>query len=303
MPKYAVQPQWRSRRAAIGKKCEVDYALLMESELDFSAKKSVEVPTSPISITAFDFPSVPEMKPLPGAWVTIGKGGRPVKESLMYDEPAKLWGKKKKKRARARKATTSEYDPVVEVLMALEDMPSSSKCVHALDRSTMLREKAVLKGKEIKFWRSFNEAKMLKVLARDSLIAALADDGMLGESEAGVEEHRKPKPLKTRHDKGSSRSARMRRKARFAAAAERCYSVEMEEEMIEVQVKGQAQASSRSPVDKAANGWVSLAKAVAESESEVDRESEVSSTDTESLSAKQTKQIKEKRSSKQCIVS
>jgi len=37
MPKLAaVQPQWRSRRDAIGKKGAVDYELLMESEVDFT---------------------------------------------------------------------------------------------------------------------------------------------------------------------------------------------------------------------------------------------------------------------------
>ena len=85
MPKLAaVQPQWRSRRDAIGKKGAVDYELLMESEVDFTiaGKERNTVTNSPTSIDSTHLEFAPEMKPLPGAWVTVGKGGRPV--SLMY---------------------------------------------------------------------------------------------------------------------------------------------------------------------------------------------------------------------------
>lgn len=233
----------------------------------------------------------------------------------MYDEPPKLEGKKKKKRVRARKAPASEYDALID----LEEAPSSSKCMASLSRSSTMHEKAALKGKQLKYWRAYNEAKLLKVLARDTLIAALADGGMLDESEEGGEISmpiRMPEPLKTRHEKGGTRKAMMRRKARFAAAAAKCYAADMsEEEMVEeVPVEVRTVPSPQPKKGKAAQGkaaeegWVRLAKAMAETESEVERESEASSNELELPFSKATsspdgKQRKAKRDSKNCIVS
>jgi len=87
----------------------------------------------------------------------------------------------------------------------------------------------VRKAKEAKHWARYQRDKQLKIFARDTLIAALAHGGMLmeGEVEAVV-----PEPLKQRNDKGRSRGAKLRRQARFASAAARCYSVEMDDEEI-----------------------------------------------------------------------
>lgn len=262
MPKYAVQPSWRSRRAAIGKKGELDYELLMDSELTIikPGKQRVGEATSPTSVASSfsspttvatsNFDMVPEMKPLPGAWVTVGKGGRPVKESLMYHEPAKTQVKSKKKRVRARKDRKSEDAPLDDYLASLEEAPSTSKCLQAIGRSTEQRQKELDRLKESKHWKEYRQAKQLKALARDHLIVALVDGGLLDDVSEGTVVA--PEPPKRRNDKGSSHGAKCRRKARLAAAAARCYSVEMgeDEPLVEMPIKSQPTAVAEPKVSK-----------------------------------------------------
>ena len=91
--------QHRMRAAAIGKKSGLESAMLMESEIVVSTKvkqrNADDIPASPISIAStFDLNAMPAMKalpgaleiikPLPGAWMVVGKGGRPRKDSVMY---------------------------------------------------------------------------------------------------------------------------------------------------------------------------------------------------------------------------
>jgi hypothetical protein len=215
----------------------MDYELLMESELEVinvkSNKDRVDAPSSPVSIaSSLDVLAVPELKPLPGAWVTVGKGGRPVKEPLMYNEPAKMVvgttkTKKKKKRTSARMASMSEDDAEVEIHVALEEAGPSAQCLSGHWRATVQHEKAVNKGKELKYWQRYQQTKQLKELARDTLIAALADGGML--CDEGDEASEVVPKTEKRHDKGSSRGLKARRKARFASASARCYSIDHDE--------------------------------------------------------------------------
>ena len=91
--------QHRIRTAAIGKKGSLEAAMLTESELVVDTKtnqRNVDgISGSPISVAStFDLNAVPGMKslpgafesikPLPGAWIVVGKGGRPLKDAAMY---------------------------------------------------------------------------------------------------------------------------------------------------------------------------------------------------------------------------
>merc|ERR1712146_724921 len=74
---------------AIGRKGGFEAEMIFESEAVVVKSKPV-APNSPVRIDSiFD---MPEIKPivLPGAWTTVGKGGRPLRgEQKMYDEPQK----------------------------------------------------------------------------------------------------------------------------------------------------------------------------------------------------------------------
>lgn len=311
MPKYAVQPQWRSRRAAIGKKGELDYELLMESEVEviMPSKERVQMPSSPVSIAStLDVTVVPEMRPLPGAWVTVGKGGRPVKDNIMYDEPPKAKPKNKKKR---RKAASSEDDSEGETLVTLG--ASSSKCLERLSRAQAAREKEVRKAKDAKHWLHYQQTKQLKLLARDTLVAALVEEGLL----EGYEDARKPEPIKRRNEKGSSRAAKARRKARLAAVAARCYAVDVSEDELQVDAQAAHPRENAHPLEKrkSTDGWVRLRAAMAAAEASAlmesaiptEGESKVSSSDVEVPSATEQsapngKMKRERHSSKQCTI-
>jgi len=289
MPKLAaVQPQWRSRRDAIGKKGAVDYELLMESEVDFTiaGKERNTVTNSPTSIDSTHLEFAPEMKPLPGAWVTVGKGGRPV--SLMYKSATVL----STLNPRAAEFLPAYYaiedssneanhvdeilrmmhhlvsvndseqlmlakqfadaDPIDDLETEIEEEASSSPCLQAQGRSTRQREKALARAKDAKYWRKYQQAKHLKVVARDTLIAALAE--ACAEEDEGADEIRRPSALPRRNDKGSSHGAKARRKARFASAAARCYMEEDEDEMPPVH----AARSEKTPAAKSVKVQVAL---------------------------------------------
>lgn len=152
----------------------------------------------------------------------------------MYDEPTKTQVKSKKKRIRARKDRKSEESSLDDYLASLEEAPSTSKCLQAIGRSREQQQKEVDRVKERKHWQEYRQAKKLKVLARDNLILALVEGGLL--DDVSEEMVVAPGPPKQRNDKGSSHGAKCRRKARLAAAAARCYSVEMGEDELLVEM-------------------------------------------------------------------
>jgi len=209
MPKYAPQSQWRSRRNAIGKKAELDIELLQENETVIMSKKQpIEAPNpalSPISI--FSIPELmPEMKPitLPGAWVTVGKRGKPIVNTKMYDQPAPP---KKKKRARKEKAAP-------ESIWALEEAPSSSKCLQILHQETMRHKKTATRGRDAKYWARYRQQHDLKLHARDALLAEILFSGSSDDMETSFSQTMKP--LKMRDNKKNSNRERARRHARDA---------------------------------------------------------------------------------------
>jgi len=230
MPKYAVQPQWRQRRAAIGKKNAFEAEMLDESELVVDTYQPVKPavlspPSSPISvaISSLDF-VMPEMKPLPGAWTVVGKGGKPMKlEAKMYDEPEQKAPKKKKKKKRAQPRADEDASSLADMAEA----PSSSTCVHRLDRMMQQRYKEVANGKNAKYWAGYQQAKHLKAVARDALLAEFADNGMLVDGPNLLGLVRTPDPITRRNNKADSHQDKTRRQRRKASAAARCYSHEV----------------------------------------------------------------------------
>jgi len=229
MPKYAVQPQWRQRRAAIGKKNAFEVEMLDESELVFDtyqpAKPAMNLPSSPISVaaSALDLSGMPEMISLPGAWTVVGKGGRPMK-AKMYDEPEQKAAKKKKKKK--KRAHTHPDD--ASSLADIAEAPSSSKCVHRLDCMMQQRYEEVAKGKNAKYWVSYQRVKHLKTIARDALLAEFASNGMLVDEmeEEALAKICAPDPITRRNNKADSHGEKIRRQRRKASAAARCYSHE-----------------------------------------------------------------------------
>jgi len=219
--RYAQQPQWRQRRQAIEKKGFVEAEMLMESELSMPVKSAIPAPASPMSIASlFDV----EIKPIvmPGAWTVVGKGGKAIKpENKMYDPPK--CAKKKKNRTRTRKAGFDQ-DARLEVLAS-----SSTSCAQKLQDFCAHDDKA-MRGRDAKGWKRYREAKKLQALARGLLIEALAVDDDADEPRADAA----PALLKKRSNKSDSKTAKARRKARFAARDARCYSLETEDEHLHV---------------------------------------------------------------------
>lgn len=219
------------------RKGAIEADLVMESEIsDIIGKagsdnafdpsgKHAYMATSPVSVASGfnDLESMPEMKPimLPSAWVVVGKGGRPVRNLKMYEEPQK----KKKRRSRPRKPAAEPES----VYGALHDLPSSSKCYQTCAASAMRREKEVTRAKELRFWVRYQKAKAAKKLARDDLIAALVAEGVLDANDAEAAEVASPpttgspSPRRARRSEAAKRYVKeTRRDARRAAAAARC---------------------------------------------------------------------------------
>lgn len=215
MPKYGMQSKYARRNDAIRRKGAVETEMLMDAVPVISAKPT-DAPYSPISIASALDASWPEMKPLtlPGEWTVVGKGGRPLKKH-MYSEPV-VQKKKKKNRSRPRKIASQAP---VHILMV--EGPSSSKCFQDLDRSIAQHNKVVARSLEVKKWVRYRQAKAVKVSARDELIAALE-----GDCDSEIE----PANEKRRNTKPNSNAAKARRRARFAASAARCLSLETEDD-------------------------------------------------------------------------
>jgi len=216
------------RTNAILKKTWMDTEMINESEvLNALPSKQVAAPTSPITVASTFglMEKIPEITPLPGAWIEVGKGGRPVKSKMYHDPPHKS---AKKKRVRVKKY--EETDPAV---LALGEEPSSSKCMQIFEHASMARKKQVAKSKDIKYWMHYQQEKQFKVYARDLLVAEFADEGLLVEQSSigPLEKIVAPEPLKRGHDHArKARVANLRRQTRRAAAGARCYTLEIEDE-------------------------------------------------------------------------
>jgi len=203
-------PQWRQRKNAIGKKA-FESELLMDADV-ISKPSGTISPTS--TFARFEMPD--EIKPLtlPGAWTVVGKKGRPLKNSLMYNEP--------KKKMRKRNRAPKEAEDADSYMAKLEEAPSSSKCVQLLQESTSKHNKAAARGKSSKDWARYRQAKEAKMKV---LVAALLDDCTDSDDESAQTKstqtkERAPKTMRNSH------AAKTRRKARFESAAARCYSLE-----------------------------------------------------------------------------
>lgn len=220
-------PHWRQRRFAIGKKVELETEMLWESETlkPIPDDQIGSKPSSPISVASV---FAGELQPLvlPGAWTVVGKGGKPVKK--MYDEPKKAdEGKNKKKKAKkARKVPVEDDAP----LITLEEEPSSSKCMQTLERSIAARDKQVTRSHEAKFWAGYRQEKQLKREALAVLIAALERD-----KDDDKDDDDETAELKTQFKpafscKANGAKDKIRRRARSAAAAARCFLHDADED-------------------------------------------------------------------------
>lgn len=218
-----MQAQWRERRAAIGRK-GFDAELLHDSEVMCPLKQPAQAPmSSPISILGLLEAEIQPIS-LPDAWTVVGKNGKPLKNAKMYDPPPERAQKKTKKKRMRKPQGETEDDTL---LAALAELPSSSVCHEKLAISTLKKKKETMRGQDIKYWARYRLAKELDRLARDQLEEALAADGELPISADEVS----TSPDKRRDNKASSHAAKTRRKARFAALAERCYHVDDSENL------------------------------------------------------------------------
>jgi len=184
-------------------------------------KPVIKQPSSPTSVAStLDASSMlpdGEIKPLnlPGAWIVVGKRGKPdLHRVKMYDEPMQAPTKKKKKRAK-KTETIAEDEPLADVLL-LEEAASSSVCLRALDRSIVQRGKLVTRAKEARHWAGYQRAKQRKREALHELIAALTCDPTERAAPAPTAER------PTKDHKANSSKDKARRRARSAAAAARC---------------------------------------------------------------------------------
>jgi len=236
---HAAVPAWRERRAALSKKRHLEAELLLESEIVVIGKSvaPIQVPASPVSVASM-FDAMPEIKPitLPDAWTVVGKGGRPLRNEKMYDEPKPEPQKAKKKRKKqmskkcgSDSAGEDDAEPALAMLDA--ELPSSS--MQALGRQ-LRHSKLVTHGREAKAWAKYRQAKELRALARDMLVAALAED----DAECAPDETMIGSDASSKHkavikvacsNKTNSKTDKARRKARDAAAAARCYWPEAED--------------------------------------------------------------------------
>lgn len=242
MPMPTRAAQWRLSRAALGRKGAYEAEWLNDDDnchdqvqAPTALKQSNDVaPSSPVSVASMlDMPV--EVKPisLPDAWVTVGKGGKPLKNLKMYEEPPQKPVAKKKTKKKARR-TAEEAVPMV---VALEETASSSKCLREVDRSTMHRDKQVMRARDAKYWAKYQRAKQLQRDALEELMSALSGD------EVSV-----PKPAKS--NKANSSKDKARRRARSEAAAARCFPYDLDEKDGVDEFVAEADGASVSPEAK-----------------------------------------------------
>jgi len=206
----------------MGKNAFIEAEFLMDAEP--VALPSKQLPNagdqSPVSIASDIF--MPEMKPitLPGAWTVVGKGGRPVKNAKMYDEPKQ----KKKKKKRARKAKNDEDE---SLFATLEELPSSSQCLYMEHRSAVRAEKVAVAGRQLKVWKRSKETKALRLMAREALLVDMFEEGLLSNDQAPLPATQLPAST-GRHQHMGSHAEKKRRSVRKARQAAKCYEMEPE---------------------------------------------------------------------------
>jgi len=237
---YTYAVGWRQRNNAIRRKGSYEANLLFDGDEDDHVQlaphslkstkaKYVQVDDqlseigSPVSVAStLGVPGELKSLTLPGAWVTVGKGGKPLANDKMYDAPVHKLTKKKKKRTRRKADALSELEPLV---LALEEVPSSSKCLQSLEHSTAQRRKQLMRTKDGKHWARYNRAKLLKVEALAALVATLEDPS---EDALSTTPPTAAKPRKD--NKANQQKDKIRRKARSAAAALRCLPYDDDEQ-------------------------------------------------------------------------
>jgi len=233
----SMRAQYRERHIAIGRKAAYETEYLFEEDdpeltapfIKPTASETsddaslIAQPDSPISVAStLDIPGEMKSLDLPGSWVVIGKGGKPMKNGKMYDEPVTtaLKKKKKKQRSRSRKDDAFEAEPLVAIL---EETASSSKCLRELHTATIQREKLVARAQDAKRWARYRRCKQLNLAAVEQLVAALslaaADDEQEG-APAQALPTAWTGPVKD--NKANSRTDKARRRARSAALAALC---------------------------------------------------------------------------------
>jgi len=207
-------------------------------------------PGSPVSVasTLDVLPGEIKSIVLPGAWVVVGKGGKPMKNGKMYDEAVvKTLPAKKKKKTR-KDDQLKEPEP----LLVLEEAASSSTSLRQFERSTTQRKKQLARSKDAKYWASYQHAKQMQRGAVDDLVAALMLADGAAEDEAAA---RVPtpslKPTNNKDNQANSSKDKARRRARSAAAEARC-CIWLDDELSTVPV------SIESDAKKPPSPWVKV---------------------------------------------
>jgi len=207
--------RYTERRAAI---CKRTFA---HDELEEVLLPAPKPPSSPATVFAvLDDTKMPEITPLPGSWLTVGKKGRPIKDMSamkMYDPPSPTRKKQKKKRRHAKK----DLDPIKDLDAKIEQASTSaeSACYRASER----RAKKCVVGKDERFWARYRQAKRAMEAERDLLFP-----------QAEAEEEAIPAPAARRDPKKRRPATKARHHARLASRDARCYPLEGQEDAAEV---------------------------------------------------------------------
>lgn len=252
--RYTTQPRWRQRRQAINRK-GWDPELVFDADEEGIAAKPVEPQDSPTTVASV-FPyheMMPELKPmmLPGSWMVVGKKGRIIRPSIMYDEPCenskqkKLKAKQKKRRA-ARRSREVE-DEEVAFVDIVEEAQSTSKCRMLHEHAIQQHAKQASHGLSIKRWAHYRREKELKILARDALVITLVTEDACNDepdTEKALAPLRATTAMRARDNKANTRRAKARRKARMASAASRCYWPDNQDEQMSTSASAMASSPS-----------------------------------------------------------
>jgi len=200
--------QWRARKEAIGRK----FGMEAPDEESFESTKpktpAIVDPESPKSIFSVGFEEEYAMKPmvLPEAWTLVGKGGKPVLKYWYAPIP-----KVKRKRIRVKHVPEFDDHPLMELEMSRMPAPHVSHKLH--EGSDKARTKIVLKH-----WQRVRRAKA------EARVAAELHAISLEASDAPVDSKRFENLCKARNNKKDSVREKMRRKARFASSAAKCWT-------------------------------------------------------------------------------
>ena len=122
----------------------------------------------------------------------------------------------------------------------LEETASSSKCLREVDRSSIDREKQVMRSRDATYWAKYQRAKQLQREALEELMSALSGDEVIVQSV--------PKPTKS--NKANRSKDKARRRARSEAAAARCFPYDLDEKDGVDEFVAKADGASVSPEAK-----------------------------------------------------